>query len=129
VRVHRIANPIFTPNHPILRPADTASKLRTFFPSAGSPTIRPSGPINTTPRAEAKPIKDRPSSCGLAHRAVYSISRRRYPSALEVHCAAKPSKPLSVIFIDDTVFNFIFTCEICHLACDLTSSLHTAVYS
>jgi hypothetical protein len=41
-----------------------------------NPTASPSQADNSPPRAGAKPIKDRPSSCGLAHCTVYSISRR-----------------------------------------------------
>jgi hypothetical protein len=65
---------------PISAPQDSDSSVHSHHPcdpnsppSLANPTIGSSGPIHTPPRTEAKPIKDRPSSCGLVHCTVYSV--------------------------------------------------------
>jgi hypothetical protein len=66
-------DPISASHNPDFRPA--SPNLRDSY--AQLPTLNRSGvaskSLRTPPGIEAKPIQDRPASCSLVHRAVYSV--------------------------------------------------------
>jgi hypothetical protein len=66
-----------TPNCPDSAPSSPHFHACHFLLLSGYPTIRPSEPNHTPPGTRTKPIKEPASRCGLVHRAVYSIRRRR----------------------------------------------------
>ena len=74
---NRLAGSISTPNCPDSAPSSHHFHACDFLLLSGYPTIRPSEPNHTPPGTRTKPIKEPASRCGLVHRAVYSIRRRR----------------------------------------------------
>ena len=69
----RVADPISAPNHLDSLPHPRQPRHPQSPPPPHSTALSASEPLCATPRTEAKPIKDRPSSCGLAHCTVCSV--------------------------------------------------------